>query len=158
VGVASPSRPPPTPHEGFTGSVACTLVGITYRQLDYWDRTGLVSPSVHPAVGSGSRRSYGFDDLVELRIVKRLLDAGVSLGHIRVTMQRLRHALPVQDRVAVNILSDGERVHVCRSGVDLAHVLASGRAVFGIAVGRVVTDTRADLARLGLPLRPRPHA
>ena len=68
---------------GFRGPTVIKLVGITYRQLDYWARTGLVTPSVRAADGSGTQRLYGFTDVVELRIIKRLLDAGVSLRQIR---------------------------------------------------------------------------
>ena len=64
---------------GYRGPTACKAAGITYRQLDYWARTGLVEPTVRPATGSGTQRLYGFRDILVLRVVKRLLDSGVSL-------------------------------------------------------------------------------
>ena len=75
---------------GYRGATACAAAGISYRQLDYWARTGLVEPSVHIATGSGSSRLYGFRDILVLKIVKRLLDAGVSLQNIRTAVNHLR--------------------------------------------------------------------
>ena len=75
---------------GFRGPTACQVVGITYRQLDYWARTGLVAPSIRGAAGSGSQRLYSFKDMLVLKVVKRLLDAGVSLQNIRVAVEYLR--------------------------------------------------------------------
>src|SRR6478736_8176933 len=75
---------------GYRGPTACSAAGITYRQLDYWARTGLVEPSIRPAHGSGTQRLYSFRDVVVLKIVKRLLDTGVSLQNIRTTGQHLR--------------------------------------------------------------------
>lgn len=69
-------------HLGYRGPVACAAAGITYRQLDYWARTGLVEPSIRPASGSGTQRLYSFRDILVLRIVKRLIDTGVSLANI----------------------------------------------------------------------------
>jgi DNA-binding transcriptional MerR regulator len=85
------ARPSPAASEpGFRGPIVYKLVGITYRQLDYWARTGLVTPSVRAADGSGTQRLYSFTDIVELRIIKRLLDAGVSLRQIRDAIGYLR--------------------------------------------------------------------
>jgi len=67
---------------GYRGATACSAAGITYRQLDYWARTGLVEPGIRTASGSGTQRLYGFRDILVLKIVKRLLDAGVSLQPI----------------------------------------------------------------------------
>ena len=75
---------------GFRGPVACAAADITYRQLDYWARTGLVEPSVRPATGSGTQRLYGFRDILVLKVVKRLLDTGVSLQNIRTAVEHLR--------------------------------------------------------------------
>ena len=75
---------------GYRGPTACAAAGITYRQLDYWARTGLVEPTVRPAAGSGSQRLYGFRDILVLKVVKRLLDTGVSLQNIRAAVQHLR--------------------------------------------------------------------
>ena len=72
---------------GYRGPTACKAAGITYRQLDYWARTGLVEPSVRGATGSGTQRLYGFRDILVLKVVKRLLDTGVSLQQIRVAIQ-----------------------------------------------------------------------
>ena len=75
---------------GYRGPVACAAAGITYRQLDYWARTGLVEPTVRPASGSGSQRLYGFRDILVLKVVKRLLDTGISLQQIRAAVTHLR--------------------------------------------------------------------
>ena len=75
---------------GYRGPTACAAAGITYRQLDYWARTGLVEPSIRPAAGSGSQRLYGFRDILVLKVVKRLLDTGISLQQIRTAVAHLR--------------------------------------------------------------------
>ena len=75
---------------GYRGATACSAAGITYRQLDYWARTGLLEPSIRNAAGSGSARLYGFQDILVLKIIKRLLDAGVSLQNIRTAVEHLR--------------------------------------------------------------------
>ena len=80
---------------GYRGPIACKAAGITYRQLDYWDRTGLVSPSIRTAAGSGSQRLYSFRDILVLKVVKRLLDTGVSLQQIRVAVAQLVYGMPV---------------------------------------------------------------
>jgi DNA-binding transcriptional MerR regulator len=126
----------------------CKLVGITYRQLDYWARTNLVTPSVRAADGSGSQRLYSFNDLVELRIIKRLLDAGVSLQRIREAITHLRSQTPGGSLSDVTLISDGSRIYACSSGEEVIDVLSNGQAVFGIAVGRVVSDTQGDVAHL----------
>ena len=104
------------PEQGFRGPTVCKLVGITYRQLDYWARTNLVTPSVRPADGSGSQRLYGFGDLVELRIIKRLLDAGVSLQRIREAIAHLRAETPDGSLSDLTLMSDDSRIYACHSG------------------------------------------
>ena len=133
---------------GFRGPTVCKLAGITYRQLDYWARTGLVTPSVRDADGSGSQRLYGFGDLVELRIIKRLLDAGVSLQRIRDAIDYLRREFAGESLAEVTLMSDGHTIYACRTGEEVIDVLSGGQAVFGIAIGRVVTDTEGDIAHL----------
>ncbi len=139
----------PTPVEpGYRGPTVCALVGITYRQLDYWARTELVTPSVRAADGSGSQRLYGFTDLVELRIIKRLLDAGVSLRRIRDAIGYLRGEAAGKRLTDITLMSDGKRIYACYSGEEVIDVLSHGQAVFGIAVGRVWADTEGDVATL----------
>ena len=133
---------------GFRGPTTIKLVGITYRQLDYWARTGLVTPSVQAADGSDIHRLYSFTDVFELRIIKRLLDAGVSLRQIRDTIGHLRKESadkPVSD---ITLMGDGEHIYVCYSKKEIMDVLSKGRAVFGIALGPVLADTESDLAHL----------
>jgi DNA-binding transcriptional MerR regulator len=136
------------PEQGYRGPTVCKLVGITYRQLDYWARTNLVTPSVRAADGSGSQRLYDFGDLVELRIIKRLLDAGVSLQRIREAIAHLRAETPDGSLSDLTLMSDGSRIYACHSGEEVIDVLAKGQAVFGIAVGRVIEDTEGDVAQL----------
>src|SRR5216117_1866561 len=133
---------------GYRGPTVCRLVGITYRQLDYWARTGLVTPSVRAADGSGSHRLYSFGDLVELRIIKRLLDAGNSLQRIREALGYLRSSSSGRPLSDVTLISDGQRIYACHSGEEVIDVLSHGQAVFGIAVGRVWADTEGDVAHL----------
>ncbi|HYT25629.1 MAG TPA: MerR family transcriptional regulator [Actinomycetota bacterium] len=133
---------------GFRGPTVYKLVGISYRQLDYWTRTGLVTPSVRAADGSGSHRLYSFGDLVELRIIKRLLDAGISLQRIREAIGYLRDESAGRPLTDVTLISDGRRIYACHSGEEVIDVLSHGQAVFGIAVGRVWADTEGDVARL----------
>ena len=143
------ARTPPAPAEpGYRGPTVCRLVGISYRQLDYWARTGLVTPSVRAADGSGSQRLYSFTDLVELRIIKRLLDAGVSLQRIREAIRYLRKESSGRPLTDVTLMSDGRRIFACTSGEEVVDVLSHGQAVFGIAVGRVWADTEGDVAHL----------
>jgi DNA-binding transcriptional MerR regulator len=143
------ARSSPAPSEpGFRGPTVIKLVGISYRQLDYWARTGLVTPSVRAADGSGTQRLYSFTDVVELRIIKRLLDAGVSLRQIRDAIGYLRKESGGKPLSDVTLMSDGNRIYACHSGEEVVDVLSHGQAVFGIAVGRVWADTEGDLAHL----------
>jgi DNA-binding transcriptional MerR regulator len=139
---------PAASEPGFRGPTVINLVGITYRQLDYWARTGLVTPSVRAADGSGTQRLYSFTDVVELRIIKRLLDAGVSLRQIRDAIGYLRKESGGKPLSDVTLMSDGHRIYACHSGEEVVDVLSHGQAVFGIAVGRVWADTEGDLAHL----------
>ncbi|HSN06967.1 MAG TPA: MerR family transcriptional regulator [Candidatus Angelobacter sp.] len=132
---------------GFRGPVACAAAGITYRQLDYWARTGLVEPSVRTAAGSGSQRLYSFRDILVLKVIKRLLDTGVSLQNIRTAVEHLRDG-GVEDLAQVTLMSDGASVYECRSKDEVIDLVQGGQGVFGIAVGRVWREVEGSLAEL----------
>ena len=132
---------------GYRGPVACSAAGITYRQLDYWARTGLVEPSVRPATGSGTQRLYGFRDILVLKVVKRLLDTGVSLQQIRTAVQYLRDR-GIQDLAGITLMSDGASVYECTSADEVVDLVQGGQGVFGIAVGRVWREVEGSLAAL----------
>jgi DNA-binding transcriptional MerR regulator len=132
---------------GYRGSVACKAAGITYRQLDYWARTGLVEPTVRGARGSGTQRLYGFRDVLVLKVVKRLLDTGVSLQNIRIAVEQLRES-GVDDLAQVTLMSDGASVYECRSQDEVIDLVQGGQGVFGIAVGRVWREVEGSLAEL----------
>jgi DNA-binding transcriptional MerR regulator len=132
---------------GYRGPTACSAAGITYRQLDYWARTGLVEPSVRPAHGSGSQRLYGFRDILVLKVVKRLLDTGISLQQIRAAVQHLRDR-GTADLAEVTLMSDGVSVYECTSPDEVVDLLAGGQGVFGIALGRVWREVEGDLSVL----------
>jgi DNA-binding transcriptional MerR regulator len=138
----------PTPEDvGYRGPTACTAAGITYRQLDYWARTGLVEPSVRAATGSGSQRLYGFRDILALKIVKRLLDTGISLQQIRTAVAYLREQ-GASDLAQVTLMSDGATVYACTSPDQVVDLLQGGQGVFGIALGRVWQEVEGTLADL----------
>jgi DNA-binding transcriptional MerR regulator len=132
---------------GYRAPVVAKLVGITYRQLDYWARTGLVEPSLRAAKGSGSQRLYNFRDIVTLKIVKRLLETGVTLQQIRTALDHLRRT-GVTDLSQITLMSDGASVYECRSPEDVIDLVHGGQGVFGIAVGAVWREVESDLAQM----------
>ncbi|MEU6575800.1 MerR family transcriptional regulator [Streptomyces sp. NPDC046805] len=132
---------------GYRGPTACAAAGITYRQLDYWARTGLVEPSVRPAYGSGTQRLYSFRDVVVLKIVKRFLDTGVSLQNIRTAVQHLRER-GFSDLERMTLMSDGATVYECTSPDEVHALLQGGQGIFGIAVGVVWRDVENALSQL----------
>lgn len=138
----------PLPEDvGYRGPTACAAAGITYRQLDYWARTGLVEPTVRPAAGSGTQRLYSFRDVLVLKIVKRLLDTGVSLAQIRQAVQHLRDR-GVEDLAGITLMSDGASVYECTSADEVVDLVQGGQGVFGIAVGRVWREVEATLIEM----------
>ncbi|NUS73721.1 MAG: MerR family transcriptional regulator [Corynebacteriales bacterium] len=145
--------------QGYRGPTVCTVAGITYRQLDYWARTKLVEPSIRAAGGSGTQRLYSFRDLLVLKVVKRLLDAGVSLQNIRLAVEQLRQR-GTEDLANITLISDGTTVYECRSPEEVVDLLAGGQGVFGIAVGGAFRELEGTLARLPLaeeePAAPMP--
>ena len=132
---------------GYRGATACSAAGITYRQLDYWARTGLVEPGIRTASGSGTQRLYGFRDILVLKIVKRLLDAGVSLQNIRTAVDHLR-SRGVTELERITLMSDGASIYECASPDEIIDLLQGGQGVFGIAVGKVWHEVEGSLSVL----------
>jgi DNA-binding transcriptional MerR regulator len=141
------AAPPDGEAVGYRGVTACHAVGISYRQLDYWARTSLVVPAVRDASGSGTQRLYSFRDLVVLKVVKRLLDAGVSLQNIRKAIDTLR-SRGVEDLAGITLISDGTSVYECRSPEEVVDLLQGGQGVFGIAIGGAFKEIQGSLSRL----------
>jgi DNA-binding transcriptional MerR regulator len=133
--------------QGFRGPQACSIVGITYRQLDYWARTGLVRPELREAKGSGTQRMYSFANLVHLRVIRSLLDAGVSLPKIRKAIRYITDQLrtPLEN---VTLMSDGKSVYAATSDSEIVDLLRRGQGVFGIALGRVYDDLKGAVQRI----------
>ncbi len=133
---------------GFSGPQVCGLVGITYRQLDYWARTGLLQPSLASAKGSGSRRIYAYSDVLELKVIKQLLDAGVSLQSARRAVECLRDDLG-SDVASANLVLTGTSSVLARSNGEVVDLLAGGQGVFYIVpLAGVVEALDADIVRL----------
>lgn len=136
--------PQPNKDGGFKGAVAARAAGISYRQLDYWARTGLVEPTVQGANGSGSQRLYGFRDILVLKLVKRLLDTGISLQQIRTAVGQLNES-GVHDLAQTTLMSDGASVYLCTSNDEVIDLVSRGQGVFGIAVGKVLREVETSL-------------
>jgi DNA-binding transcriptional MerR regulator len=115
--------------------------------LDYWARTGLVEPSIRPATGSGTQRLYSFRDILVLKVVKRLLDTGVSLQNIRTAVAHLRER-GVEDLATLTLMSDGASVYECTSADEVIDLVRGGQGVFGIAVGKVWQEVEGTLTHL----------
>ena len=135
--------------QGYRAPQVCNIVGITYRQLDYWARTGLIRPSLQTASGSGTQRLYAFTDVVQLKVVKRLLDAGMSLKKIRQAMEILRIQMESERPLAdVTLLSDGNTIYAAHSTDEVVDVFQRGQGVFGIAVGPVQRELEGQILAL----------
>jgi DNA-binding transcriptional MerR regulator len=134
-------------NSGYRGAVAARAAGITYRQLDYWARTELVEPTVRGAAGSGTQRLYGFRDILVLKLVKRLLDTGISLQQIRTAVNQLRES-GVSDLAETTLMSDGASVYLCTSNDEVIDLVSRGQGVFGIAVGKVLREVETSLVEL----------
>ncbi|MFC3520864.1 MerR family transcriptional regulator [Streptomonospora nanhaiensis] len=127
---------------GYRGPTACAAAGITYRQLDYWARTGLVGPSVQP--DSGDPPLYSVRDILLLKVVKRLLDTGISLQQIRTAVDHLR-CRGTADLAQITLMSDGVSVYECTSPDEVVDLMQGGQGVFGIALGRVWRELEGTL-------------
>ena len=133
---------------GFSGTQAAKIVGITYRQLDYWARTDLLRPSLAEADGSGSRRQYSYRDLLELRMIKTLLDAGIRLESVRQVFAYLRDHV-TSDIASAHIVINGNQVMLC-DGEELIDVLRRGQGVLNVLpLAGVKDDIDAQLVPLG---------
>jgi DNA-binding transcriptional MerR regulator len=137
----------PEATDGYRVPDVCKVVGISYRQLDYWARTGLLTPSVKDAGGSGTQRLYSFQDLVLLRTIRNLLDAGVSLQSIRKAIDYLREQLGTEPSSAT-LVSDGRRVYAVTSPDEIVDLLSKGQGVFAIALDKVRDDLSGSLAKM----------
>lgn len=135
----------PDEEVGYRVPIACQVAGITYRQLDYWARTNLVTPTVRGARGSGSQRLYSFKDILVLKIVKRLLDTGISLQNIRLAVDKLRDR-GVDDLAEITLVSDGTTVYECRSAEEVIDLLGGGQGVFGIAVPGIMKELTGTIS------------
>lgn len=134
---------------GYRAPQVCKLVGITYRQLDYWARTGLITPSMQAAHGSGSQRVYSFTDVVQLKVIKNLLDAGMSLKKIRSAVDILRDEMDSEQPLAdVTLLSDGQTIYAAHSDEEVVDVLRNGQGVFSIAIGPVQDQIEGAIHQL----------
>ncbi|HUX04216.1 MAG TPA: MerR family transcriptional regulator [Acidimicrobiales bacterium] len=140
---------------GFSGPMVCRLTGVTYRQLDYWARTGLVTPSITPAKGSGSKRTYSYGDVLEVKVIKSLLDSGLSLARARQAVQCLRDALGADVASSSLVMSDAGSVLAHTDG-ELVDLLRGGQGVFNIVpLAGVVAELTTTLRQIQLPTSER---
>jgi DNA-binding transcriptional MerR regulator len=145
----------PMAEEGFRGPQVCSIVGITYRQLDYWARTELLRPSISEARGSGTQRKYSYQDLLELKVIKRLLDAGISLQSARRALDVLRQS--GEEVITANLVLNGTQSVLATSGEQIIDLLKGGQGVLNIVpLSGVVSELEAAI--LGLRAQPEAEA
>lgn len=139
------------PEEGFSGPTVCRIVGITYRQLDYWARTDLIRPSIADARGSGTQRRYSYRDLVELKVIKKLLDGGISLQSARRAIEYLRTNLGA-DIASANLVISGNTALLARSDGEIVDLVRRGQGVLNIVpLGPVQDEIDAAICELRPP-------
>jgi DNA-binding transcriptional MerR regulator len=141
----------PVNEQGFSGTKAAQIVGISYRQLDYWARTDLVRPSLADASGSGTRRQYSYRDLLELRVIKNLLDAGIKLESVREAFRFLRHHVNT-DIASAHIVINGNSVMLC-DGDQLVDVVRKGQGVLNVLP---LAGVKQEIDDAIVELRPAP--
>jgi DNA-binding transcriptional MerR regulator len=141
--------------EGWSGAKTAEIAGITYRQLDYWARTDLIRPSLVDANGSGSRRRYSYKNLLELKIIKRLLDAGIRLEQVREVFAYLREQVG-EDVTSANLVIDGHSVVLARDDGELIDLVRKGQGVLNIlSLANVKEEVDAHLSDLRPSRSPR---
>ncbi len=136
--------------KGYRAPQVCRMVGITYRQLDYWARTGFMEPSLQQARGSGSQRLYSFTDLVQLKVTKRLLDAGMDLRRVRKAFGALsaqNNSWSWEDR-EVTLVSDGASIYALKSPEEVIDLLQKGQTVLGVVLGPLVEEITGEVHQL----------
>jgi len=138
-------------NDGFRGPQVCEIVGITYRQLDYWARTDLVRPELADARGSGTQRRYSYRDLVRLKVIKNLIDAGVKLQTARKAIEYLKEDLG-NDWASASLVLNGTDSLLARTGDDLIDVVRQGQGVLNIvSLGQVVDELETKIVELAPP-------
>jgi DNA-binding transcriptional MerR regulator len=147
------------PPEGYRGPQVCKIVGISYRQLDHWDRTGLKSPSLERAKGSGTQRLYSYQDVLELRIIKQLLDGGITLQRARKAIDFLRES--GGELTSASLVLGATGSVLVRDDEELLDLLKGGQRVFNVvALSGVVGDLNAAIFEIvgGAPVEPAAQA
>ena len=135
--------------QGYTGPEVCNITGISYRQLDHWTTTKLINASVRNIKGSGYHRIYSFNDIILVKLVKKLRSAGVSLQKIRIALKNVNKILGKNSNISdVSIFSDGSSIYVLSDNDQMIDLLKKGQAVFGISLGPVHTETEAEIFSL----------
>jgi hypothetical protein len=135
--------------QGYTGPEVCNITGISYRQLDHWTSTKLVDASIRNIKGSGYHRIYSFQDIIKIKLVKKLREAGVSLQKIRLALKNIKQILGKNINLSdVSLFSDGKSIYVITSNNEMLDLIKQGQAVFGISLGPIHTETEADIHSL----------
>ena len=137
--------------QGYTGPQVCKIIGITYRQLDHWTTTKLIKSSLRNIKGSGHHRTYSFEDILKVKIVKNLRDAGMSLQKIRQALTALEKIMGSDSNYSdVTVVSDGQSIYASRDEAEFIDILKKGQAVFGISLGPV----KEEVERIVIDLWP----
>lgn len=135
----------------FNTNTILNLTGLTMRQVDYWDRTHFIKPSIKEASGHGTARLYSFIDLVQIKVAKTLIDKGVSLQKIRKAITYLKKNFPDIEKplAEIRFLTDGETIFVLtdKKGVIL-DTLAKGQMVFAVAIGEIIQGLKGEVEKI----------
>ena len=135
--------------QGYTGPEVCKITGITYRQLDHWTTSNLIKASIRSIKGSGFHRIYSFQDIIQIKLVNKLREAGVSLQKIRLALTNMENVLGEDINISdVSVFSDGKSIYVISDNDQMIDLLKKGQAVFGISLGPVRTEAEAEIFSL----------
>jgi DNA-binding transcriptional MerR regulator len=141
-------------NQTYSGNQAAAIVGITYRQLDYWARTNLIRPTAADATGSGTRRQYTYKDLLELKVVKKLLDSGIKLTSVRDVFAYMREHVDTEI-ISAHIVIDGSSVILC-DGDNLVDVVRHGQGVLNVLpLSGVKDEVDRQITSLDVPVEPK---
>jgi DNA-binding transcriptional MerR regulator len=135
--------------QGYRGPQVCKIVGITYRQLDYWARTDLVRPSVMDANGSGTQRLYSFRDLLELKVIKQMLDAGLALQSARKAVESLRKF--ANDVSSARIVIEGPKIVIAETEEQWLDLMRDGQGVFSFNLAPVIEELNDQQRLFDMP-------